>query len=165
VDFVLVDLVGPGASKKLEAPARAKPPVPVQQPRDFKYQLPEGWREAKNDALSRLAFTVGQGEQQARITASIAGGALLDNINRWRKQVGIKPIAEADLPHYVTNLEMAGGKAKVADASGAASRIVGAIFERNGQTWFFKMMGPPDVVGRQRGNFEAFLKSIQFEAS
>ena len=31
------------------------------------------------------------------------------------------------------------------------------------KTWFFKMTGPVDLVGRQKQNFEAFLKSFQLE--
>ena len=34
---------------------------------------------------------------------------------------------------------------------------------QGGQTWFLKMKGPAELVGRQQGNFEAFAKSVRFE--
>jgi hypothetical protein len=30
-------------------------------------------------------------------------------------------------------------------------------------TWFIKMRGPADLVGRQLAAFEAFLKSVRFD--
>jgi hypothetical protein len=33
-----------------------------------------------------------------------------------------------------------------------------------GQSWFVKLTGPADLVGQQQSAFEAFVKSLRFEA-
>ena len=43
---------------------------------------------------------------------------------------------------------------------GAKSRILGGIFPLNGETWFFKMMGPDQLVQAQRDVFKQFLQSV-----
>lgn len=43
---------------------------------------------------------------------------------------------------------------------GAKSRILGGIFPSNGETWFFKMMGPDELVAAQRDTFQQFLQSV-----
>ena len=42
-------------------------------------------------------------------------------------------------------------------------RILGVVVLRRGQTWFFKMTGPADLVEKQKPAFEAFLKSVRFD--
>ena len=46
------------------------------------------------------------------------------------------------------------------DAPPQRNRIVGAILIRPETSLFFKMMGPKDLVGRQKPAFESFLKSL-----
>ena len=41
-------------------------------------------------------------------------------------------------------------------------RIVGAICETGGRTWFFKMTGQIDAVGKQKPAFDQFLASVRF---
>jgi hypothetical protein len=45
------------------------------------------------------------------------------------------------------------------------TRILGAIApEGDGQSWFFKLMGPAEEVGKQEKAFDAFLASLRFDA-
>jgi hypothetical protein len=46
--------------------------------------------------------------------------------------------------------------------SAGASRILAVMVQRDGSTWFFKMRGPADLVGRQKNSFEAFVGSVRF---
>ncbi len=46
------------------------------------------------------------------------GGGLLANFNRWRGQLGLGPVTEADLAKEVQPLDLPGGKASVADITG-----------------------------------------------
>ena len=38
------------------------------------------------------------------------------------------------------------------------------VLLHGGQSWFVKMTGPADLVGQQQPAFEAFVKSLRFEA-
>ncbi len=43
-------------------------------------------------------------------------------------------------------------------------RMLGAILPHGEWMWFFKLVGPPELLGRQKENFERFIRSITFPA-
>ena len=47
--------------------------------------------------------------------------------------------------------------------SGISQRMLGVGLPHGGATWFFKMTGPADLVGKQKAAFEAFVKSVKFD--
>jgi hypothetical protein len=111
----------------------------------------------------------GQGGASADVsvvTFAGAGGDVLANINRWRRQLQLPPIAAETLPAEVNILEATGGHFLVADIQSEPMQgkpkmgILGAWLEEPGQVWFFKMMGPEDVVQAQKVAFIGFLKSV-----
>ena len=46
------------------------------------------------------------------------GGTLLDNVNRWRKEVGLAEVTEAQLPQVVTEISLGSKKAYQVDFRG-----------------------------------------------
>ena len=46
--------------------------------------------------------------------------------------------------------------------SAGGSRILAVMVPRGDMTWFFKMRGPADLVGREKAAFEAFIGSVRF---
>src|SRR5262249_54073338 len=129
---------------------------------------PEGWRPLppKVNAFVRqlLSFEVGEGEKIAKITATPAGGGLLSNINRWRRDdLGLAEIGESDLKRDLTELKVANVPAYYVDliSPAAGKRILGVIVPMPDQSLFFKMIGPSDVVSDQKRNFDAFIRSFR----
>jgi hypothetical protein len=117
------------------------------------------------------SFEIVADGQRADVSVSpFAGnaGGLLANINRWRDQIGLSAVDESQLRQQVRAIEVAGAPARlielVAPESAGPNRqaILGVILERGEQTWFFKMAGPADLVGRQSSAFESFVRSVQF---
>jgi hypothetical protein len=101
-------------------------------------------------------------------------GGLLANINRWRGQLGLAPLAEGDLASATTMLDGAGGlhftvvdlsgQTAGAESSGAGvtpARMLGAILSFGGQTYFFKLTGPDALVAREKTTFLDFLKTVK----
>jgi hypothetical protein len=93
-------------------------------------------------------------------------GGLLPNINRWRGQLGLAPLTEADLVGATTALDGAGGlHFTIVDLSGQAAgvpaRMLGAILSFGGQTYFFKLTGPDAIVAREKPAFLDFLKTVK----
>jgi hypothetical protein len=136
---------------------------------DFK--VPPGWKVPDMvDRLSLFAFEVKEPDAgTARITISLAGGSLLDNVNRWAGQVGLPPRDEKELAK-LEPVSIVGAKGHLVelvgkDISGKGDHIVGAILPREGTQWFFKMMGPTDVVSKQKAAFTEFLASMKFKAT
>jgi hypothetical protein len=95
------------------------------------------------------------------------GGGARANVNRWRRQLGLEPINDdAQLRKELRELDVADGKAPYIDLMGrdptGPQRMLGAWIVHGGQTWFIKMKGSPELVGKQQAAFEAFVKSIRF---
>ena len=66
----------------------------------------------------------------------------------------------------VTGRDLAGLDAVYADlnAPAAGKRILGVIVPMPEQSLFFKMIGPADLVGEQKRNFDAFIRSFRLGA-
>ena len=164
VDAEEVDLVGPGTQQPAAAP---HPPVADEAGPPLHYDTPPGWREVP-DPNALAAFEIGDGDQTAKATVTPfggnGGGALL-NVNRWRGQMGLEPIDEnqlKDLPTLTVD-GTASPYVDLASAAGPSRRMLGAIASRPGVTWFFKLTGPAELVGKQKSDFETFVKSVRFE--
>ena len=90
------------------------------------YSVPAGWVENPPRQFVSKSFTVGpKGTPQVTLTDSI-GGTLLANVNRWRKEVGLPDVTEADLPQSVTEITLGDTKAYRVDFRGPATPGSGA---------------------------------------
>ena len=181
---VLVDLTGTGSGKMGSSPpfaGKAHPPIPpadkappaaaeAAEPR-LKYTLPADWQEGgelvKAGIRRAAVFQVRAGGNTAEVSVTVAGGGLKANIDRWRGQVGLPPFTEEQFKKEAVPLMIGDSPAVMVDLSGDGKPdhqgILGAVAQRPGETWFFKMTGPADLVSRQKAAFEAFLKSVRFE--
>ena len=135
------------------------------------WELPEGWKLDDKPAPMRFATILIPAEPKPlQLTVSrFPGdvGGTLANINRWRMQIGLPPVAEADLEKQLKSVETAGGKAGVADMENPDNkqRTIGVILPGGEQTWFFKLTGPSDSVGPHKDKMVKFLKSVKVEGA
>jgi hypothetical protein len=176
--FLLADLTGTGSGKT--APAGMIPPGGRQRaPGDLlrpqvAFDTPKGWREVKDDGAPRgipraATLEVGEGDAKAEVTIIPLGksaGSLLDNVNRWaHKELGLPEVAEKDLDSFVKRLEVSDSPAYYVDLTGKAEgvprRTLAVMVPQKNRTWFIKMMGPPELVGKQKSAFEEFAKSVK----
>jgi hypothetical protein len=139
----------------------------------LQYTLPAGWEKKTPTAMRVASFDVSQDGKQADVSViPLAGTAGTDpaNVNRWRGQVSLAPLAETELGALAEKVTVAGLPADLYDIAGtnpgnnAAERILGVILHRGDTAWFFKMTGDADLVEQQKSAFISFLKSIQFGA-
>jgi hypothetical protein len=180
----VVEMVGPRPGKTRRPPGM--PPVePAHHPEvpppgdparsGLRYTKPDGWKEPEQKKNTRLAeFVVaGDGGTAEVAVTSFRGdvfrgdlGGVVANVNRWRTlDLGLPEVGEADALRAVSPLKVAGLEGGSVDLTGpdGRKRLLVVAVPRAGQTWFFKMLGPADLVGRQKSAFEAFVKSVQFE--
>ncbi|HEV8290531.1 MAG TPA: hypothetical protein VGP94_01345 [Tepidisphaeraceae bacterium] len=131
---------------------------------------PPSWTNGDERPMRFLTFLAGDGADPAEVIVTKLGGTsfgnLLDNINRWRSQVGLAPVAKVeDQPSE--RIPLAGKDAAYFDFTGPGTpenpnrRMLLAMTVSNNDVWFFKMIGPQQVVGSEKGNFDAFLKSVE----
>jgi hypothetical protein len=142
----------------------AKPP---------KYTKPADWTESQSE-MSVLTFRVAKGDQSAKVTVTpLPGqaGGLLQNVNRWRSQLGLEPVSDEGIRKEAQKIDIAGVTGDYVSLAGhesagnARQAILGVLFEQGTKTWFVKMMGNAELVKSEKPNFEAFVRSIQFEKS
>lgn len=138
------------------------------------WTIPTDWQEAPLAQFLAAKFTVkGAGDAAASVNVSQLagdGGGLLANANRWRQQLGLEPLKDdMELAHLVPAMDLpGGGQLTVVDFTGTNSqtgkpaRLVGAVVPAGGQTWFYKLMGDPDVVAQQKDALVKFVQSAKY---
>jgi len=136
------------------------------------WQVPEGWQAQDAPPMVRAKFILpASGQSQAEVTVSDlagSGGDKLLNLNRWRGQLSLAPITAGELEKHVTELEVSGSKAMLAEMEGVSARtgkparMVVVSVPKDGVTWFFKLMGDAAVVEKEKNNFLQFVKSCKF---
>src|SRR5262245_2598844 len=155
---------GAAPAPRPSAPAAGSAPAS----RELKYDVPKEWSPAANNAVSMAAFQATDGKQRVEITISSVGGDLLSNVNRWRDQVGLPPIAIGELAKSVRKIETLGTAGDYVEAIGpgdvtAPQTILGVRADAGGVTWFIKLRGDRDLAAGEKSRFEAFVKSLQFK--
>ena len=136
----------------------------------LQYTLPAGWEKKALTQMRVASFGVSQDGKQADVSViPLAGMAGTDpaNVNRWRGQVSLAPLPEADISPLAEKIAVGDQPADLYDLagtapSGDAERILGVILHRDDTAWFFKMTGETTLVEQQKPAFIAFLKSVQF---
>lgn len=166
VDFI-------GVLQEEAAPMMGRPPQQQLKAGEapMKYTTPDGWEAQppieKQGIRTPVVFRVRAGGSEAEATAMPLpgdGGGVSFNVNRWRRQVGLAPLDDAGIRRDLRSLKTAEREAEYVDLSGADKRILGAILPHGRQTWFFTLKGSPDLVGKEKSHFEAFIASIRFDA-
>ena len=135
------------------------------------WTVPAGWQKGQLAQFLIAKYVIaGTGDAKAEVNVSSLsgdGGGLLANINRWRAQLGVAPVTEADIANLPT-IDAAGGKATVVDISGTnprtgtSAQLIGVVLPLGGQTWFYKLMGDAAVVAAQKDALMKFVQSAKY---
>ncbi|MDG1889916.1 MAG: hypothetical protein P8L18_01290 [Verrucomicrobiota bacterium] len=144
-------------------PASRSNPPPADAP---SWNVPDGWvpEGARSMVLASFRAT-GEGGEVSITVSRLGGGAggLLPNINRWCGQVGMEKITEAGLSKIKENIQCSSGeKGTLVALPGDTEQINAVILPREGQTWFFKAMGPKAAVQRESASFRSFIQTVKF---
>jgi len=135
------------------------------------WEVPAGWQEVPPTEMLLAKFLPGGNDGKTEVTVSAFpgdAGGLLANVNRWRGQVGLAPIDQAEMEKQITSLDVMGGKAMLVDVSGQSARagskarLIGVIVPREGQTWFYKLIGDPAVAQREKDSLIKFVQSVRY---
>jgi hypothetical protein len=144
------------------------PPRPTGQGA-LKWTLPKGWTETQGSGMRYATLTPpGQGKvEMSVVVLPGAAGGELNNVNRWRGQIGLPPLDEAALGQARKAVKSKVGPVSVYDFTGAGeikSRMVtGLLATPDGSTWFFKLMGDADPVGKAKPAFMKYLETLHLD--
>jgi hypothetical protein len=157
------------------------------------WSVPTNWTESTPGPMVKKSFSIaGKAGQKATVTISVLageGGGALANVNRWRGQLSLQPVAEDGLSNITKSLDVPIAereditpfspsvhvhdvfvsivKAPMVDFTGtdAASqptRMVAVSVAHGGQTWFYKLTGADAVVAREKDAFVKFVQSVRY---
>lgn len=138
------------------------------------WTVPEGWVEKPSQGGMRMASysVTGSGGRSAEVSiVALSGesGSTLDNVNRWRGEVGLGPVTADQLPGMTQTAAIGSrdsalyelvGERPAADAK-TPERTLVAVLPAGDMTVFFKMRGEESLVAENKPKFLAWLKSVQ----
>lgn len=154
---------------KEESPMAAM--APASRPRGVHWTPPAGWREAAGSGMRIATLTPPQASGKAEVTVvALPGdvGGELANVNRWRGQLALPPVGEADLPAARASVKTKLGSLFVYDFTGTGAkktRLVAGMISVRGTMWFFKLMGDEKAVAAAKPAFLKLLEGLTSDAS
>ena len=138
------------------------------------WSVPADWQQGNPSSMRRATYLVtGMDGQTAEIAVSVFPGdvgGVVANINRWRSQIGLGPVAPDEISGMTSDLDVNGTKATVVDFKADAvpsgktqpPRMIVVTVRNAGNSWFFKMTGDAPLVEGQKEPFLQFVKSVKF---
>jgi len=137
------------------------------------YAVPPTWTPTESDAPGRIAtFRVGPAADALEVALSSAGGTLVQNVDRWRGQMGLPPEGEAGLAALprkpflgrdavLVDLRGAYGGMGGAGPAVADGRLLGLVVSLPGTNFVLKAAGPAAAVDAEAERFFAFAASVR----
>lgn len=163
IEGVKPEMIAFAASLRLEAGAPAPAPAPVPAEGSAlpfgSWQAPASWQpEPGSSGMVAAAWTTASG---CRVTVSrlrTDGGGLLSNVNMWRAQLALDPVAAPE-DAGVTALP---GEAALFDgvSPDGAHRVLVARVPEGGRTWYVKATGPAGAVEGEAGHVRALIDAV-----
>jgi hypothetical protein len=139
------------------------------------FTLPEGWGvDPTPKQMRQGTIVVGSGAEKAELAVmrfpAAAMADLLGNVNRWRGMVDL-PKTDDMNAHPQQEVTFAQGPGSLLtfdgpEAAGTARKrmyVVMTKFPKSEQIWFFRLLGPYELVAKSKPGFDAFVKSVKFE--
>lgn len=156
------------------ANAAAQGISPPSAPRgDVTWVVPKGWLEKPGSGFRYATFVVpGVGSMTGDLSVTVLegeAGGLLSNVNRWRGQLGLSDLTDAQLPEASKNIRP-GGRAmtlinfvsldNLIDGKDK-KRLLAAVYSSGEKTWFFKLIGENRLVQSAEKDLLKFLESLK----
>ena len=148
---------GMGASSQMPARDSAAPQI--------KWEIPQGWKQVPPSSMRYASFSAGAGENKIDISIVMfpgEGGSDIENVNRWRGQIGLPPMSEAAVTSQITTLKAGDATFAMVDLAGTNARTLAAWVRRDARVWFFKATGPNAAIEKEKSNFVKFVQSVRF---
>ena len=134
--------------------------------------LPAGWTEDPAPRTMRVhTLLVEEGGKEGEVIVTRfpqnGVGPLLQNINRWRSQVGLDPTDDPKTAP-ARDLTVMGERGAAFDMEGPAKdgqpakRQIVAMTAQAGNFWFIRFVGPKELIDAQQKPFEKLLNDARF---
>lgn len=165
--------IGGTAPSADTASSMASTPVPTAEGLGLEWSAPAQWTAKPASAMRRATYMIsGRGSAIGELAVTAFPGNVggnLANVNRWRGQIQLEPVTEADLGRILEHHDAGDLHIDVvdikADTGSDPQRIIGAIVPLADSTWFFKFSGPDSLLTAEKPVIIEFLKTIRAKKS
>ncbi|HAH98123.1 MAG TPA: hypothetical protein DCO70_02230 [Verrucomicrobiales bacterium] len=133
---------------------------------------PTNWSETEPSQFSLINFEARHGDNTATISVTklAKNAGLLNNVNRWRGQLGLEKIDQAELTETTRPFEVDGNSGTYIEMSGTRdgrpAMTLGVIHSLSYRTlpeiWFYKITGNTDAVMKEKAAFEEYVRSARY---
>jgi hypothetical protein len=120
-----------------DTPAAPASELPAMTDGSLRWQALAGWQEETPGQFQKALYTLGPATKVSVSSLPGDAGGEAANVNRWRGQIGLEPVA--DVGGDLLSVEGGGISAKWFDLRGSSESILAAIISMGNDTWFFKM--------------------------
>lgn len=159
----------PPAGAPAAGGSMASTPVATAAGTGLAWTAPAHWQAKAASAMRKATFVVtGEGGATAELAVTAFPGDVggeAANINRWRGQIQLPTVSDAEAVKGIQRLEAGGLKIGIvelsSDAGGKPTRVLGAMVPFEGATWFFKLTGPDALVTREKAAFLQFMQGVR----
>ena len=136
----------------------------------LKWVIPNHWQKESPTAMQEAAFSIHKKNETVLVSVVSlggTGGGLRANINRWRNQLQLAPIAPDDPlpvpqkigPHMVTIVEI---ESEVPSSGKQLTKLIVAMISHESKTYFFKMQGGTAGVASEKEPFLKVIEDVRF---
>ncbi|HTH46488.1 MAG TPA: hypothetical protein VMB21_03155 [Candidatus Limnocylindria bacterium] len=165
------------APKDMIAPAPAMGSAPASAPAEpgaarTPWTVPAGWTEKEASGMRIATYSIsapdGRTADASVVPLGPTAGSELDNVNRWRGQLGLGSVTDAELAPLTAAVPIGSVMGKLYDLVGDKptlddkykARTLAAVLSVGGATVFFKLTGEDALVAENKPKFLAWLKSV-----
>ncbi len=126
--------------------------------------MPSTWKAETPGQMQVARYSMSADGRVAEATITTFPGdvgGLFANINRWRSQIGLEPISQDQISQVSQPLELNGARATLVDLVNPQNqrRLISVIVPRDGQTWFFKLLGDESLAEREKEQLVNMVKN------
>jgi hypothetical protein len=155
----------PAARVSVSAPATAHGSAADAEAGPIPWLVPSNWERVPGEKAMRMAtFRRPNVPNEEIVVSQFAGtvGGVLANVNRWRQQVGLPAITEAELATETRPFDNGKMKGHTMRLHGEKQHMLAAIISdpENDRTWFVKAMTTPTGADALEGDVFAFARSF-----
>jgi hypothetical protein len=135
-------------------------PAPASTESAWPGKVPEDWTGVAPGPMQQAKYTVpAKDGAKAEVTVSVfpsATGGTVENVKRWRRQLGLADIDDAAVAQLAHPLPGAPEGSVIVDLKNENRSMVGAIVPHDGKWWFLKLLGDAPAVASARDAFVVF---------
>ena len=152
-------------SRVLYTPQESIKPYEIKLKADW--PVPFYWQEQEAVPMSEATYLIRKANDEALFTITKlegASGSLLANVNRWRSQLDLEPIAKDTLKQHVDALVLNQKRYYITKQVNTHKSMLVAIYKPSLDiTYFLKLSGEPALVSEETQSFLDVLKKAKYD--